>query len=479
MQTDEKKVAAWSGLVTPERRVSTFLLSITTMIFAFSEFFVSAAMPAAADEFASPWLLPWSFILFLVASVTTGAAASAIRGRFGLRWPLVLANLVLMAGSLLGYLADDPQILLAGRALQGVAEGAAIGLAYMLIPQVYTGGLIARVFGLESLVWAAAAFIAPALAGALTQYVSWRAPFALTIPVAALALLLSLYVPEGEKRGEGGAGAPWLQLMFLAGAVLLMSAASLVEIGPAFIFLLASAGIIGLFFWIDQRGQTRILPHSAFSSNSIIGNGVWLTFLMPVTAAAGSVYFIYALIEIAGLETLAASLVRSLLAICWSLVAFWVSNRDAQARERCAAFGGPLIAAGYGLMLVAFASGSVVLAGLGQVFVGFAFGLTWGPLSQILLEKASDNDRDRMAALLPLLQSIGFAIGGAFFGFVANASGIREGALPDAVQAGIVTIFAFALAVACLAVFFNLRLTKRLRREPAVKAPAVASPAES
>lgn len=452
----------WGALMVGERRVTTVLLFITTGLFAFSEFFVSAAAPSAAAEFAKPWLLPWSFIVFLITAVTSGAAASAVRPRFGMRWPLVISNLVFIFGSGLAALAADPAMLLVGRAAQGAGEGMAVALCYMLIPQVYSGALIARIFGMESVVWAVASFIAPATAGALTQFVSWRAPFALSVPAALILLILSFFVPDEEAADSDGVRVPWLQLSLLAVAILLMSTAGLTGQQEALLLLAGAVALIALFVRVDRLSRSPILPSQAFGVRSLIGSGTWVIFFMPLTTAAGAIYFIYGMIETAGLETLTASIVRSLLAIFWSLTAFAVSHLARDKREACIVLGASLLALGYAILFGAFYWSSIVLGGIGQIIVGMSFGLTWGPVSQLLMEKAPLAERDRVSALLTPLQSVGSAIGGAIFGVVASLAGIKATATAGEIHFALVLIFGLGFLTALFTFGFGQVMRKQI-----------------
>jgi len=57
-----------------------------------------------------------------------------------------------------------------------------------------------------------------------------------------------------------------------------------------------------------------------------------------------------------------------------------------------------------------------------QVVIGAAFGVSWGALSQMVMEAAGP-ERDVASGLLPVVMSAGYGIGAALYGLVANASG--------------------------------------------------------
>lgn len=455
------QVGTWRDLVAPGRRIATTLITLNTCIFAFNEFFVSAAVPSAVREFGQIWLLPWSFIVFLVFSITSGAATAGLKARFGGRAVMIGGNGLFIIGSLACVFATGPASLIGGRILQGVGEGLAFGVAYSMIPELFPGTLVAKVFGLEAVAWAVAGFAAPSGAGALTQYYSWRTAFAISVLPAIVLIVLSLFLPRGVVQKERSEGKPYGQLICLAAAILVLSSASRVEFWPALACIAVAAALFFGFFRLDRQSGARILPRGAFSVGQMPGPGLWVILLMPVTGAAGAVYFNFGVQGVMGLGPFNASLLQSLLAISWSCVAVWLAGIEAGWRERMLRVGAPLLIAGYVLLAFGFYSGSLVLAGLAQILSGLGFGMTWGPLSQLLMETAPAEDRDRVSALLPSLQSMGYAIGGAIFGIIAAFAGIAENAAPAGLLQGLIAIFCFALIPAFAALFFSLRLLRR------------------
>lgn len=455
--------SSWRALMAPGRRLATTVVTLSTCIFAFTEFFVVAAVPSAVVEFGQAWLLPWSFIVFLTFSIMSGAATAGLKARFGGRATMIGANAVFLAGTAWAALATDPYSLLAGRILQGLGQGLSFGVAYALIPELFPGALIAKVFGLEAIAWALAGFAAPTLAGALTQFYSWRAAFAVSLPPTLLLAGLALFLPAKGKTEEAARRGPYLQLVCLGASILALSSASLVAL-PVALGVVAAAGLLLLLFlWLDRRSASRILPQGAFRLDRLPGAGLWVVLLMPVTGAAGSVYFNFSLQKIMGLEPLAASLVLSLLAISWSSMAVWVAGLAREKRERIFRFGPAVLFAGYILQSFGVYFGSTPLAGLAQVICGLGFGISWGPIGQLLMETAPDGERDRVSALLPSLQSTGFAMGGAVFGIIAAFSGVGDVGAQEQIHRGLVTVFAIAAISALSGVYVMWRVTRLMR----------------
>ena len=74
-----------------------------------------------------------------------------------------------------------------------------------MIAELFPSALVPKVFGVESLVWALAAFAGPALSGVLTETMSWRAAFTVNMPIDAIFVaLVLLVVPWGVRTGREG-----------------------------------------------------------------------------------------------------------------------------------------------------------------------------------------------------------------------------------------------------------------------------------
>lgn len=446
--------SGWSALFGPRYLAATAMLGLNTCLFAFNEFFVTVAMPSAARDFGRPWLLSWAFTLFLVFSIVGGAPAANLKQRFGSRAVLVGATLLFLAGTFLAALASNPLSVMAGRLMQGAGEGVTFAICYALIPEIFPERLVSKVFGIEAVAWAVAAFGAPVSAGFVTQYFSWRWAFALSIPPACLFVLLALAIAPGRVSREPGGPVPLLRLVLVGAGIMAISFAGIAEAIVEQVPLIAlAAGLIFTALRIDFSSDHPVLPRHAFSTRIMPGVGLWVILLMPIAGSAGSVYLVYALQAVWGLKPAEASLFASLLALGWSGMAIIAANRSTESIRLKLAWAGPaLVASGLSLMTLALITGQFWLVVAAQMLIGIGFGASWGPTSQILMERTPEADRDRVSVLLPTLQSAGYAIGGALFGFVANVAGLEESLGGTAVRVALLPVFAAALFAACLAI---------------------------
>ena len=459
--------AGWGDLLTPRHLVSTIMLCLGVALFAFNEFFVSTAMPSAVNELGRPWLLAWAFTVYLVLAIIGGALAAHLKGRFGARVTLVSATIVFAAGTLSACFASHWAYLLIGRLLQGLGEGITIALCYALIPELFPKQLVAKVFGSEAIAWAAAAFGGPLIAGLLTEYVSWRAAFASSLPAAAIFIVLVLImVPRDLRSNSGSVSIPALRLLLIGAGVLMISVSSaMTDVSIIVLLLLAAAMSLLLFVRVDHKSAQAILPRNAFSARRLPGAGLWVILLMPFASAASAVYLVYGLQTIWGLSPAEAGLSGAVMALSWSFSAILVASiRSDERRQSLIPLGPVLLALGIGVVILALVVDQFWLVYPGQLIVGIGFGVSWGTLSQLLMDRASDSERDKSSALLPTLQSAGYAFGGAVFGLIANVAGLKEGLAGPEVRSVLLPVFVVGLAVALISGLFGFRAVRLVMR---------------
>lgn len=460
--------AGWAELLRPRYLISTITLCLGVALFAFNEFFISTALPTAVEDLGGAALLSWAFTLYLVFAIIGGMAAANLKQRFGARTTLLVSATIFIAGTVSATLATDMTQVLAGRLLQGAGEGIVAALCYALIPELFPPRLVPKVFGAEAIVWALAAFSGPLVAGGLTEHFSWRAAFFVSIPVAAIFILLVLcIVPHGVSGLQKAPSIPFARLAAAGFGILMISLSGAVGSTAPMALLLAGAAIVLMaVVYLDRRSANPVLPKAAFTVRKALGTGLWVILLMPLAQAAGSVFLVYSLQHLWQLGPTAAGALSAVMAISWSLTAIVVASLPSLAlRNRIMLAGPVLLLAGLAAVMAAIDSGRLWLVLPGQVLIGAGFGTSWGTLSQLMMDVSTDTERDRTSAMLPTLQSAGYAIGAAFFGLIANVMGFGEAASAETIRQAMLVVFVTGCGIAAVSVFFGMRTGTLARRQ--------------
>jgi EmrB/QacA subfamily drug resistance transporter len=174
---------------------------MSLIVVALDETMVGVALPTIRDEFgmsqtASQWVVN-AYVLALTAFVAAGGRLGDIVGH---RPMYVGGAVVLAAGTLVVGFAQSSVMILAGRAIQGLGSATLFAIALAMIGIAFRPGQRGIAFGIYGLMGASANFAAPLVAGALTDFASWRLMFFASLPVViATATIVALAWRERER----------------------------------------------------------------------------------------------------------------------------------------------------------------------------------------------------------------------------------------------------------------------------------------
>lgn len=186
----------WAEIFTPRYATVTLILCLGVALLAFNAFLASISLPTAVQELGGVALISWALTLFLVFAIVGGSGAALLKQRLGARTALLVSAGVFLLGTVIAATATSMPQVLVGRALQGLGEGVVSAICFALIPELFPSRLVPKVFGLQAMIWAIAAFGGPAAAGILTEMVSWRAAFLVNVPLVLLfASMVVIKVP--------------------------------------------------------------------------------------------------------------------------------------------------------------------------------------------------------------------------------------------------------------------------------------------
>ena len=340
------------------------------VIWILSDGFVIAIPSIARDIGGSAGQLAWGVIGFAL-----GACFCALYGRLGdqrgNRGMVVAGSLIFVAGSVIGGLAEHPHGLVAARVVQGIGGYAVFTCSLSLITLEFPLAERARALGIRAaLVWASSGS-AVLLLALVVQLLGWRWIFWLAIPVALLALVLTVSSTPEFRQGERGSGldAPAAVALAASFTVLTLALTQSDRLDAlAFIGMVAaSAALMGAFVLIEQRASNPLIPHSVWRHATFSGS-IAVNFLLGL-ALAGIFYALALYLQtIRGLGVVSASTV--LLGATVAIVLFNLPGARLATRGRYS----PQVIAGMGFMAVgcALVFFGVQADGTAGLFAGLA-----------------------------------------------------------------------------------------------------------
>jgi DHA2 family multidrug resistance protein-like MFS transporter len=179
------------GLEKPERYFAIFAISCGTALMVMDGALPNVALPTIAREMnidsSSAIMIVSVYQLVLVMTLLP---LSALGSRIGLRKMYQLGLCVFIGSALLCFLAPNLPLLLAARALQALGAAAALSVASALVRSIYPANQLGRGIGINTIIVASAAAVAPILGGYIVSVLNWHWIFVATVPLGLLSLVV-------------------------------------------------------------------------------------------------------------------------------------------------------------------------------------------------------------------------------------------------------------------------------------------------
>jgi EmrB/QacA subfamily drug resistance transporter len=384
---------------------------------------VNVALPSIQRDLgASLSSLEWTvnaYTLTFAVLLVTGGRLGDIFGRRR----VFLSGVVLFAASSTTIgLAPDQAWLVAGRAVQGMGAAFMMPGTLSIISNTFPPAERGRAIGTWAGVSALALALGPAVGGALTEYVSWRAIFFLNLPVAIGAVIVTLFAVRESfdktvERRVDIAGIATLSIGLSALVLALVEGNGWGWGSPQIVALLvtAAAGLVA-FVLVEVHGKAPMIQFEFFRSRSFLGANV-VAFIVSFAMLAMFFFIAIYMQNILHYSALQAG-IRFLPSTVVIIFAAPIAGRLA---DRI----GPRIPMTVGLALAAFAlflqSQLTATSTYGDLLVpfmimGLGIGLTMSPMSTAAMNAVSPEKAGVASGILSTSRMVGGTFGVAAIG---------------------------------------------------------------
>jgi EmrB/QacA subfamily drug resistance transporter len=347
---------------------------------------VALALPAIQHDLdASSPALQWvqnAYLLIIATLVVTAGRIGDIAGRRR----VFLAGLALFgAGSALAALAPSPDLLIAGRVVQGAGGAAMLALSLAIVSDAFPDAERPRALGLWAAVSGISLAVGPLVGGALVEAASWRWIFWLNLPFLAAGLLITLRATRESRDETAGGEVDWPGLATLGTGLLLVVLALVQAKGwPAGRVLGLAAGgaaLLAAFVLVERRAREPIVDFALFRNGSYFG-ATMAGFTLVGAYWAVMFYEPQYLQDILGHSALEAGLLVLPITVPMVVLSPLVPRLEARFGTRgLMTFGMALGAAGLAVMALAGSARSYGRLLPGYLLFGLALGFVYASMS--------------------------------------------------------------------------------------------------
>lgn len=264
----------------PKRWLALALLCAAQFIVILDTSIIGVALPAIQTELGfTPSGLSWIFNAYVIAFGGLLLLGGKLGDVFGARRMFMLGFAILTGASLLAGLASNPELLLAGRALQGVGAALIAPTALAIIMRLFAhnGAELGKAFGFWGAAAAAGGTAGVFFGGIITEWLNWPWTFLINVPMGLLVLAVSPAVLSFAAPSAGKID--WLGATTVT-ASLVLAVFTIVTTEPGgwasmrTLLLLAAAVALLVVFLVSQAIRREpLLPLRIFAApNLATGN---------------------------------------------------------------------------------------------------------------------------------------------------------------------------------------------------------------
>jgi len=446
------------GLPMPGRIWAVVAISFGTSLLTIDGMIANVALPTIADDLGVGGGVITSVVtvyqLVLVMLLLPFANAG---DRIGHRNLYQIGQVVFLFSSLAVLFATNLVTLLVVRAMQAFGAGMALSVSAAMLREIYPARQLGSGMGINSVIVASSASLAPTLGGYIVAHAHWHWVFLAAVPMAGISLLMGRFLPKPIKhdRKHEWISSAWsaLTMLLLIGGLQLATQATDPLPGTALLAMGAASGVF--LVRRERRRSNPVVPVDLMATPAI---GLSALGALCAFIAAGSLMLAlpFRLQGVLGYTPDEVGLLLLPFPATMLIVApaaGWLSDRIAPAKLGITGMSITIAA----FLLIATMPDRPTEFGIvwRVAMCAFGFGLFMAPNSRLLIGRAPRNRAAAAGGLLSTTRFGGSALAAAVVG-VLLAYGVGFGPMPALVGCG----FAVVAALCCLVRFQTARAAR-------------------
>jgi len=319
----------WSALTQEGHLSRLLLLCFGVWLYAADSTLVATVMPVAVEDIGGIPFLSWTYTLYQLGSVMTGAIAGLMVIRTGIAKAQIFAGIIYVIGCAISGYAPDMTTMILGRLLQGMGGGGLVSIAFIGASTLFPKRLWVRIIAVISGVWGVSSLCGPLIGGYFVAAGNWRGAFWAFAAQGLVAVLVAppLLRRKFQTQKEKTQTMPLARLGLLGVAVLAISQAGVVtNTGIAALLCLTGIVLLLLFFKQDADSENRIFPRGILNPRTVSGSGLLMISSLFMATISLTVYGPLLMYIIFGADPLIAGYIIALESLGWTIVAISTSG---------------------------------------------------------------------------------------------------------------------------------------------------------
>lgn len=263
-----------------------FAALLTTMLMSsLGQMIFSTALPTIVGELGGVEHMSWVISAFLLTMTIAMPVNGKLGDALGRKWLYIGGIAAFVIGSALGGFANSMELLILGRAVQGLGAGGMMVNSQSIIAEVVPARERGKYMGVMGGVFGVSSVLGPVLGGWFTDGPGWRWALWMNIPLGLLAMTVSALVLKSRRGPVKQMDVDWIgtALMVVATSSLILTTTwggtqyewSSPTIITTSVLALVSAVA---FVVVELRASSPLIPMTLFTNRNMV-----------LTTAAGTI----------------------------------------------------------------------------------------------------------------------------------------------------------------------------------------------
>jgi MFS family permease len=420
---------------------------------------LATVLPSIVGELGGVAMLSWPTTAYLASSIVASSCAGMLANAASARVVYCAGVTTFGLGALLCSLATAIGWIVAGRLIQGFGGGLEAAVAYVLVRETFPQSVWSRIIALTSASWSVSVLIGPLVGGMFARFGSWRAAFVATAVIAGGLAIAALFILPRATHRTPAPRMPGARIALICLAIAATSLASVVASPLSKSGLIVAAIVLLLVVLrLNRVAPTRLLPRDAFSWRTPTGAGLWLSLLLCITFSPLQIYMPMFLQKLHGLDPLAAGFAVATASLAWTAASLATAGASAPWPDRLMLTGPAVMGVSLTMMALLAPHAATLFLIPAIALLGVGIGQCWPFVAPRIMDGAKAGDETVAASSVATVQQMGYALGAAIAGLVANASGLLSGIADEGMVRAAFWVPASFVVSAILAVLTGLRV---------------------
>lgn len=189
------------GLPLPRRLWAIVAISFGTSLLVIDGAIPNVALPTIARDLGVSNAAVTNVVtVYQLVLVMLLLPLASVGDRVGHRTLYQYGQALFMVASALCFFADNFAVLLLLRALQAIGAAMALSVSAAMLRQIYPSSKLGTGMGINSVIVASSAAMAPTLGGWIVGHAPWQVVFVAAAPLAVASLLMGRFLPDPQKQ---------------------------------------------------------------------------------------------------------------------------------------------------------------------------------------------------------------------------------------------------------------------------------------